>query len=71
MAVHYEVDGRVVVITLDRQEVANAIDRPTAAALADALAGEYRHGMATLATHEMVAGLEQYASGAWRGQPAR
>ena len=40
MPVHYEVDGRVVVITLDRQEVANAIDRPTAAALADTLAGE-------------------------------
>lgn len=31
-----------------------------------ALANEYRHGMATLATGEMVAGLERYASGAWR-----
>ena len=39
--------------------------------LAAALAGEYRHGMATLATHEMVAGLEQYASGAWRDQAPR
>lgn len=36
MAVHYEVDGPIVVITLDRPEVANAIDRPTAEALADA-----------------------------------
>src|SRR3989454_3639946 len=36
MAVHYEPDAPVVVITLDRPEVANAIDRPTAEALADA-----------------------------------
>ena len=36
MAIHYEVDGAVVVITLDRREVANAIDRPTAEALAGA-----------------------------------
>jgi enoyl-CoA hydratase len=35
MSIHYETDGRVVVITLDRPEVANAIDRPTAEALAD------------------------------------
>jgi enoyl-CoA hydratase len=36
MPVHYEVDGPIVVITLDRPEVANAIDRPTAEALSDA-----------------------------------
>ena len=36
MAVHYETDGAVAIVTLDRPEVANAIDRPTAAALADA-----------------------------------
>jgi enoyl-CoA hydratase len=36
MAIHYEADGPVVVVTLDRPEVANAIDRPTAEALADA-----------------------------------
>ena len=35
-AVHYEPDPPVVVITLDRPDVANAIDRPTAEALADA-----------------------------------
>ena len=35
-AIHYAVDGAVAVITIDRPEVANAIDRPTAAALADA-----------------------------------
>jgi len=35
-AVRYEVDGAVVTITIDRPEVANAVDRPTAAALADA-----------------------------------
>jgi enoyl-CoA hydratase len=36
MAVRYEVDGPIVVITIDRPDVANAIDRPTADALADA-----------------------------------
>jgi enoyl-CoA hydratase len=35
-AVSYETDAPVVVITLDRPDVANAIDRPTADALADA-----------------------------------
>jgi enoyl-CoA hydratase len=34
--------------------------------LDSALAGEYRHGMATLQTGEMVGGLENYASGSWR-----
>src|SRR6266404_7095959 len=36
MAVHYEPDGAIVVITIDRPDVGNAIDRPTADALADA-----------------------------------
>ena len=36
MAVHYAVEGPVAVVTLDRPEVANAIDRPTAEALAAA-----------------------------------
>jgi enoyl-CoA hydratase len=36
MPVHYEVDGPIVVVTIDRSDVANAIDRPTADALADA-----------------------------------
>jgi enoyl-CoA hydratase len=35
-------------------------------ALVEALAGEYRHGMATLQTGELVAGLDHYASGSWR-----
>jgi enoyl-CoA hydratase len=35
--------------------------------LEEALANEYRHGMATLQTGEMFSGLEKYASGAWRG----
>ena len=30
MAVRYETDGPVAVVTLDRPDVANAIDRPTA-----------------------------------------
>jgi enoyl-CoA hydratase len=37
MAVHYETDGPVAVVTLDRQDVANAIDRPTAEELVAAL----------------------------------
>jgi enoyl-CoA hydratase len=36
MTVHYESDGPVAVVTLDRPDVANAIDRPTAEQLADA-----------------------------------
>jgi enoyl-CoA hydratase len=35
--------------------------------LQEALATEYRHGMATLETGEMLSGLESYASGGWRG----
>jgi len=34
--------------------------------IGDALAGEYRHGMATIESGEMVGGLERYASGSWR-----
>jgi enoyl-CoA hydratase len=37
MAVHYETDGPVAVVTLDRPDVANAIDRPTAEELVAAL----------------------------------
>src|SRR3984893_816133 len=36
--------------------------------LEDALAGEYRHGMATLQTGEMCGGLDNYASGSWRAE---
>jgi enoyl-CoA hydratase len=36
MTVRYESDGPVVVVTIDRPEVANAVDRPTAESLADA-----------------------------------
>jgi enoyl-CoA hydratase len=34
LTVHYETDGPVALVTIDRPEVANAIDRPTAEALA-------------------------------------
>jgi enoyl-CoA hydratase len=34
--------------------------------LREALANEYRHGMATLETGEMFGGLERYRSGEWR-----
>ena len=36
MTVRFEIDGPIAVVTIDRPEVANAIDRPTAEALADA-----------------------------------
>jgi enoyl-CoA hydratase len=36
--------------------------------LDDALANEYRHGMTTLETGEMLSGLDSYASGAWRAE---
>src|SRR5262245_38867693 len=36
MSVRYEPDAPIAVVTIDRPEVANAIDRPTADALADA-----------------------------------
>src|SRR5215831_18295315 len=34
--VHYETDGPVAIVTIDRPEVRNAVDGPTAAALAEA-----------------------------------
>jgi enoyl-CoA hydratase len=36
MTVHYETEGPIAIVTIDRPEVRNAVDRPTAAALADA-----------------------------------
>jgi enoyl-CoA hydratase len=36
MAVHFDVDGPVAVVTIDRPSVRNAVDGPTARALADA-----------------------------------
>jgi enoyl-CoA hydratase len=36
MAVHFATDGPLAFVTLDRPEVANAVDRPTATELADA-----------------------------------
>jgi enoyl-CoA hydratase len=36
MPIHYRVDGPVAVVTIDRPEVANAVDGPTATHLADA-----------------------------------
>src|SRR2546427_6805920 len=49
MPVHYEADGPIVVITLDRPEVANAIDRPTADLLADAFRRFDADGSASVA----------------------
>ena len=36
MTVHYETDGAVVIVTIDRPEVANAVDRVTAEELVEA-----------------------------------
>ena len=36
MTVHFDMDAPVVLVTIDRPDAANAIDRPTADALADA-----------------------------------
>src|SRR5437667_10892048 len=36
MTVHYETEGPIALITIDRPDVANAVDRPTAEALAGA-----------------------------------
>jgi enoyl-CoA hydratase len=36
MAIRYDTDGPLAIVTLDRPDVANAIDRPTAEGLADA-----------------------------------
>jgi enoyl-CoA hydratase len=36
MPIHYALEGTVALVTIDRPDVANAIDRPTAEALADA-----------------------------------
>jgi enoyl-CoA hydratase len=36
MTVHYEIEGPVAVVTIDRPDVRNAVDRPTAQALFDA-----------------------------------
>jgi enoyl-CoA hydratase/carnithine racemase len=107
VSVDFETEGPVAVVILDRPEVANAIDGPTAAApvaafrrfeaddslrvavltgargdrlsayeqwsldLPAALANEYRHGRASLATGQSADGLARYAAGAGRhGQAA-
>ena len=52
MTVTYDERGPVVVVTIDRPEVRNAVDRPTAAALADAFRrfdGDPRRSVAVLA----------------------
>jgi enoyl-CoA hydratase len=40
-----------------------------ALSLEQALANEYRHGMATLETGELLEGLDRDSSGAWRQTP--
>src|SRR5439155_11594178 len=49
MSVHYENDGPLAVVTIDRPEVANAIDAPTARELADAFRAFEADGSASVA----------------------
>ena len=49
MSVHYEKDGPLAVVTIDRREVANAIDAPTARELADAFRAFEADGSASVA----------------------
>ena len=50
MAVDYKTDGPVAVVTLDRGDVANAIDRPTADELVAALPPARRRRCAATAS---------------------
>jgi enoyl-CoA hydratase len=59
MSIHCDNDGPVAVITIDRPEVANAIDAPSALELAD--------GFRRFDADE-AASLESYASGGWRAE---
>src|SRR2546426_2084055 len=49
MSIHYEHDGPLAVVTIDRPEVANAIDAPTARELADAFRAFEADGPAAVA----------------------
>ena len=49
MTIHYELRGAVAVVTIDRPDVANAIDRPTADELAGAFRGFDAEGSASVA----------------------
>jgi enoyl-CoA hydratase len=59
VSVHFEVDAAL------RSDRLSSYEQ-WSLSLAEALAAEYRHGMATLETGEAQAGLERYASGEWR-----
>jgi enoyl-CoA hydratase/carnithine racemase len=73
MSVHYDVDGAIAIITLDRPEVANAIDRPTAEELADAF--RRFDGDASLAIAVLTGANGKFCAGAdlkaMREDPAR
>ena len=73
MSVHYDVDGAIAVITRDRPEVANAIDRPTAEELADAF--RRFDGDASLAVAVLTGANGKFCAGAdlkaMREDPAR
>jgi enoyl-CoA hydratase len=74
MSIHYEVDGPVAIVTIDRPDVANAIDRPTA----EALVAAFRDFEAdeSLAVAVLAGAQEKFSAGAdlkamQGGDPAR
>lgn len=73
MTIRVERDGAVTIVTVDRPERRNAVDRPTAAALARrslpgdaALAAETRGGVAVITSGEIRSGASRFAAGAGR-----
>ena len=62
MAVHFETDGPVAVVTIDRPEVRNAVDGPTAEALADAF-GRFE-GDGSLAVAVLTGAAGTFCAGA-------
>src|SRR5438094_874866 len=64
MTVHYETEAPIAVVTIDRPDVANAVDRPTA----EALAGAFRrfghsHALDLILTGRGVSGEEALRMG--------
>jgi enoyl-CoA hydratase len=70
VAVRVERDGAVSTVILDHPERRNAVDGPTAAALADAfrdfdaaMANEFARGMSTLAGQDSAEGVARFRRG--------
>jgi 1,4-dihydroxy-2-naphthoyl-CoA synthase len=70
VSVRYELDGPVVIVTIDRPEVHNAVDPDTAGqwamGLDDAMRAEYRGGIEVVRSGESQAGARRFSEGAGR-----